>query len=127
MRSLLDTEALLTIDSQGLEGLGKKSRELVGNSDNDLLLSSISITEIAIKASIGKLNANLDKVTQLIQDLQLTLINYEPRHANRLFGLPLHHRDPFDRMLIATALQEQCSIISSDREFRKYKGLKVIW
>ena len=127
VRLLLDTEALLVIDAKGLDGLGKESRLLVADPDNDLLLSSVSITEIAIKASIGKLQVTANIVTEIANDLQLTIINYEPRHANRLFSLPLHHRDPFDRMLIATALLEQYPLVSSDSEFRKYDGLKVIW
>jgi len=48
-------------------------------------------------------------------------------HALRLYGLPRHLRDPFDRMLIATALAEDIPLIRSDRQFKRYKGLKVIW
>lgn len=127
MRLLLDTEALLVLDAKGLGGLGKDSRPLVADPDNDLLISSVSLTEIAIKANIGKLRATADMISKIASDLQLTLINYEPRHANRLFDLPLHHRDPFDRMLIATALLEQYPLISSDAAFQKYDGLRVIW
>ena len=94
---------------------------------NDLLLSSISITEIAVKTAIGKLETTSDTIAQIVHDLQLIEIAYEPRHANKLFGLPLHHHDPFDRMLIATALLERCPILSSDIGFKKYKGLQVIW
>jgi PIN domain nuclease of toxin-antitoxin system len=54
------------------------------------------------------------------------LIPFEPRHAIRMFDLPLHHRDPFDRMLIATALSEGVPIITDDKEFNAYRGLKVI-
>ena len=49
------------------------------------------------------------------------------KHSFKLFGLPAHHNDPFDRMLIATALAEDISIAARDREFRKYKGLRAIW
>jgi len=127
VRLLLDTEALLVLDAKGLSGLGKDSRPLVADPDNDLLISSVSLTEIAIKANIGKLRATADTISKIASDLQLTMINYEPRHANRLFDLPLHHRDPFDRMLIATALLEQYPLISSDAAFQKYDGLRVIW
>ena len=47
--------------------------------------------------------------------------------ARGFLGLPRHHRDPFDRMLIATALAEEIPLIGSDRLFKRYKGLKVIW
>jgi PIN domain nuclease of toxin-antitoxin system len=55
------------------------------------------------------------------------MLPFTPQHAYRLFSLPLHHRDPFDRMLIATALAEEIPLIGSDRLFKMYKGLKVIW
>lgn len=58
--------------------------------------------------------------------MRLILIPFEPRHAIRMFDLPLHHRDPFDRMLIATALSEGVPIITDDKEFNAYRGLKVI-
>jgi PIN domain nuclease of toxin-antitoxin system len=82
---------------------------------------------MAIKTAVGKLAVTVELLNQIMQDLRLTTVSFEPRHANRLFNLPVHHRDPFDRMLIATALVEGCPIISSDREFKSYKGLQVIW
>jgi PIN domain nuclease of toxin-antitoxin system len=64
---------------------------------------------------------------QAIGDLRLQVIPFAPDLAFRLYGLPPHHRDAFDRMLIATALAEDIPLIGSDRQFKKYKGLKVIW
>ena len=58
------------------------------------------------------------------------ILPYQPNHALRYFSLPTPaetHRDPHDRMLIATALTEQLPILTSDVEFRKYAGLKVVW
>jgi PIN domain nuclease of toxin-antitoxin system len=54
------------------------------------------------------------------------VIPFDPDHALRLYGLPPHHRDPFDRPLIGTALAADIPLIGSDRQFKKYKGLKVI-
>ena len=48
-------------------------------------------------------------------------------HTDRLFELPLHHKDPFDRLIISTSLSDDLSVISCDEHFRKYKGLRVIW
>ena len=56
-----------------------------------------------------------------------TVIAFEPRHAYRLFTLPMHHGDPFDRMIIATALVEDVPLIGGDRQFARYKGLQAIW
>lgn len=63
-----------------------------------------------------------------MQDLGLRRLPHTPGHALRLYGLPLHHKDPFDRMLISVALVEGTPIMTSDREFEKYSnlGLKVI-
>ena len=83
--------------------------------------------EIALKSGIGKLQMGEPELRQAAHDLRLTIIPFTPRHAYGLFSLPLHHRDPFDRMLIATALAEDMPLIGSDRQFKKYKGLKLIW
>ena len=91
-----------------------------------MFLSAISIVEVAVKASINKLTITAASISKAVEDLRLTLIPFEPRHAIRMFGLPLHYCDPFDRMLIATALSEGIPIVGEDREFKSYKGLKVI-
>jgi PIN domain nuclease of toxin-antitoxin system len=83
--------------------------------------------EIAIKSGIGKLEMGEAEMRQAVRDLRATIIPFTPQHAYRLFSLPLHHRDPFDRMLIATATVENIPLVGSDRKFKSYKGLKVIW
>jgi PIN domain nuclease of toxin-antitoxin system len=83
--------------------------------------------EIAMKHDAGKLKMGAAETRQAIRDLRLQVIPFDPDHALRLYGLPPHHRDPFDRMLIATALAEDIPLIGSDSRFKKYKGLKVIW
>lgn len=126
MRVLLDTQAFIALSETGLEGLSARSRNIVADEEVDLLFSSISITEIAIKLGTGKLAINADDLMRATERLRLTLIPYETRHAMRFFGLPAHHRDPFDRMLIATALVEDVAVITSDRAFSQYEGLRVI-
>jgi PIN domain nuclease of toxin-antitoxin system len=91
------------------------------------LISAISIMEIAMKHDAGRLKMGAAETRQAIRDLRLQVLPFDPDHALRLYGLPPHHRDPFDRMLIATALAEDIPLIGSDRQFKKYKGLKVIW
>ena len=126
MRALLDTQIFIVLARQGFEGLSARARKLVEDEDNDLLLSAVSIVEIATKASINKLAINASATSKAAEDLRLILIPFEARYAVRLFDLPLHHRDPFDRMLIATALSEDVPIISADREFKNYRGLRII-
>jgi PIN domain nuclease of toxin-antitoxin system len=64
---------------------------------------------------------------QGVEDLRLRTLPYLSEHAYRLFSLPLHHRDPFDRALIAQALTEDIPIVTPDEHFLAYKGLNVIW
>ena len=127
MRVLLDTQAFIKLSDQGTEGLSKRAKEIVEDRENERLLSAISLTEMAIKTSAGKYDIKAADVSKASEYLRLKIINYEPRHAMGLFDLPMHHKDPFDRMLIATALIEDIPILGADREFKRYKGLSVIW
>jgi PIN domain nuclease of toxin-antitoxin system len=90
-------------------------------------LSAVSLTEIAIKTAVGKLRFSVERVQQAIEDLDLHIAPYTADHALRLFTLPLQHRDPFDRQIIAQALYEGIPVITPDESFRRYTGLKVIW
>lgn len=126
MRVLLDTHVFIALTQRGIEGFSPRTRKLIDDEESDLLLSSVSITEIAVKASINKLAITASDASQAYEDLRLILIPFEPRHAMRMFDLPLYHRDPFDRMLIATALSEGVPIVTDDAEFKSYRGLKVI-
>jgi PIN domain nuclease of toxin-antitoxin system len=90
-------------------------------------LSTLSLSEIAIKQAKGKLNFPRDNVEAAIEDLRLHLLPYNVKNAYQLFNLPLHHKDPFDRMIIAQALAEDIPIVTSDAQFRLYRNLKVIW
>lgn len=67
------------------------------------------------------------ETAQALLALHITVLPLEVRHANAMFSLPLHHRDPFDRMILATALVEKLPIVTADPAFRRYPGIKVIW
>ncbi|HEY2546852.1 MAG TPA: type II toxin-antitoxin system VapC family toxin [Candidatus Acidoferrum sp.] len=90
-------------------------------------ISVISFSEIAIKQALGKLTFSKTDLANGVTDLQLRVLPYTTEHAYRLFGLPLHHADPFDRQIIAQALAEDIAVVTSDRAFRLYEGLRVIW
>ena len=125
MRVLLDTQVLY-MAAIG-QPFSKRVQALLGNPENELLLSSTSIFEIALKHTRGKVDMPEALVQQAMRDLGITVISFEPRHAYRLFSLPMHHGDPFDRMIIATALVENVPLIGGDRQFARYKGLRTIW
>ena len=93
----------------------------------DVEISSIALTEIAIKHAKGRLNLPREKVVAAIERLKLRILPYTSSHAYQFFGLPLHLSDPFDRMIIAQAIAEDIPIVTSDAQFRMYRDLKVIW
>lgn len=127
MRLLLDTVTFIWA-LQFPERLSKRAVAAIGSEDeNSLEVSSISLSEIAIKNNKGKLEMGEAESAEGLVDLQARVLPYATLHALRLFKLPLHHSDPFDRMLIAQALAEDIPVITSDEKFRLYKGLKVIW
>lgn len=127
MRVLLDTTALYV--AAGISDLAftPKVQRLLENPDTIRVVSPISFIEIAIKANRGLTMLTRKHLETLVSDLELTVLPISAEHSMRLFGLPTHHHDPFDRALIAIALAEDISIVAKDREFRKYKGIRTIW
>jgi PIN domain nuclease of toxin-antitoxin system len=126
VRVLLDTVAFIHALSAP-QRLGKNAAATIENHDNLLELSSISVTEIAIKSASGKIGMSEDVLRQAFSVLDVHLLPYTVTHALMLFSLPEHHRDPFDRQLIAQAVVENIPVITADRSFSSYKGLRVIW
>jgi PIN domain nuclease of toxin-antitoxin system len=126
VRLLLDTAALIyAVESP--ERLGKRATAALKNAQNVLELSAISLAEIAIKAAVGKLKLSAATVRQAVQDLGIRTLPFTAEHAFQLFGLPLHHGDPFDRQIIAQALTEGIPVVTPDEKFELYDGIKVVW
>jgi PIN domain nuclease of toxin-antitoxin system len=129
---LLDTSAFIKAARPEL-GLGKQAMHVMEDQDNEILLSTISIAEIAIKVSVGALIFTQEEIDKVLEDLQIKILEYRYAHAIRYLSLPAvdrrkgDHADPFDRMLIATALAEGLPIVTSDPHFKGYKGIEVIW
>lgn len=121
MRILLDTHTFLWFVNDSPE-LSDDAAELL-ESDIDLLLSVASLWEIAIKVNLKKLSLPDDYERFIPQQMSLNDIELLPiaiDHLNVVAKLPLHHRDPFDRMLIAQAMQESIQIVSVDTKFDDY-------
>jgi PIN domain nuclease of toxin-antitoxin system len=126
VRLLLDTVVLIyAVESP--EHLSRRAAAVLHNAQNVLDLSTVSLAEIAIKASLGKLRLSAATARQAVQDLDIRILPYTAEHAFQLFALPLHHRDPFDRQIIAQALFEKIPVVTSDEKFRAYEGVKVVW
>ena len=126
MRLLLDT-AVLIFASQAPERLSERARALLANPSNLRELSSVSVVEIAIKVALGRLDISLSGVERALEDMDVRVLPFTGEHAFHMFEVPVHHRDPFDRQIIAQALYEKIPVITSDEKFSLYKGLKVIW
>lgn len=128
MRLLLDTHTLLWF-AQGIEKLSSPVRELLIDANNELLFSVASIWEMQIKIQLGKLKLDLplpDLIENQKQTNNLQILPIELAHIWSLEGLPNHHRDPFDRILIAQALAEKLPILSIDSVFDNYP-VKRLW
>jgi PIN domain nuclease of toxin-antitoxin system len=90
-------------------------------------LSTVSISEIAIKVAIGKLDLSPLALQRSLNNLAIGLMPYNAAHAFQLFELPLHHRDPFDRQIIAQALCEDIPVMTPDPKFALYDGIRIVW
>ena len=126
MRVLLDT-AVLILSVQAPERLSKRAYAALKGADDVREFSSVSLTEIAIKNSLGKLAMPVELVRQAMHDMIVRVLPFTADHAYRLFELPLHHRDPFDRQIVAQALCENIPLITPDERLQRYEGLKIVW
>jgi len=119
MRLLLDTHVLLWWLADD-HRLSAEHRVLIADASNVVLVSAMTIAEIAIKTSLGKLEAP-DDLLPTLETGGFDELPFESRHADLLRKLPWHHRDPFDRMLIAQAIAEQLTVLTAaDPHFAAY-------
>jgi PIN domain nuclease of toxin-antitoxin system len=128
MRLLLDTHAFLWFVLND-PALSPTARDLIADPDNDLYLSPASHWEIAIKVSIGKYRIPGSFESWMTQQLQINEIGILPitiAHTAAVTNLPFHHKDPFDRLLIAQSLTETMPIVSADHAFDAY-GVSRLW
>lgn len=128
MKLLVDTHTFLWL-VWGHANLSQAARQLLADPNNVLVLSVASVGEMAIKVGLKKLvlNAPLDAfVSTWITTYQLNVLTVHLRHALTVQALPGHHRDPFDRMLIAQATVEQLALVSADTIFDAY-GVRRLW
>ncbi len=128
MDYLLDTHVILWIALNDNK-LSKKARNIFLNQDNRIYLSLISIWEIAIKCSIGKLELGESVksfVKKYVEENDIEILRPQLADVVRIEKLPFFHRDPFDRLIITQALENNCNIISRDKTFDQYP-VKRIW
>ena len=128
MRVLLDTHAFLWLVTDDPK-LSATAKAVFLEDDNELLLSAVTGFEIAVKYSLGKLSLKEPPgpfIHKRIQANALIPLAITIEHTMLLAGLPFHHRDPFDRLLVAQALSDSLPILSADALLSAY-GIERIW
>ena len=128
MRLLLDTHTFIWWASES-EKLSPRVRLLLNDPQNDLYLSTASIWEMQIKFQLGKLTRHeplADSIKKQQTENALHILSVTLEHALALEHLPLHHKDPFDRMLVAQAKTEDLVLVTHDSQLAKYP-IKTLW
>lgn len=128
MKLLLDAHTFLwwITDNPRLSG---RAREIISDGGNELFLSAAAGWEIAIKVQIGRLKLPEEPIRFILEQMRINAIQSLPiqmNHALHVSTLPQHHRDPFDRLLIAQAQLEGLPVLSSDHQLANYQ-VEVIW
>lgn len=127
MRLLLDTHVLLWFLREPHK-LSAKAHHAITSSPY-VVVSMVSLWEIAIKVSLNKLQipkAYDELFPQSLNDSGLQLLSIEPSHLSALVHLPWHHRDPFDRLLVSQAIVENLDLVSADAGLGQY-GVPLLW
>jgi PIN domain nuclease of toxin-antitoxin system len=124
---LLDTHTLLWF-IQGDPQLSDRARGIITTDTNQLYLSVASLWEITIKLNIGKLTIGhtINEIYRLLKQLNIEVLSIGQSDLEQYLTLPLHHRDPFDRLLIAQAIAQELTLVSADNAFGAY-SVQQLW
>lgn len=128
MRFLIDTHVFLWFIA-GDTRLSKKVRQAIEDEENEVLLSVASVWEIAIKTSVGKLilaKPFAELIPEQIADNEIDVLPIHFDELKIVASLPLYHRDPFDRLLLAQTITHGVPIASDDANFAQY-GIPLLW
>ena len=123
MKLLLDTHLLLWA-AEDAKRLPRVARALIEDSDNELLFSAVSLWEITIKRGLGKDDFQVDPrvLRRALLDNDYTELPITSEHAINIDRLPATHKDPFDRLLVAQAVVEGITLLTSDTRLAQYHG-----
>ena len=129
MNILIDTHILIWY-TEGDNALSKKHIDLMNDTTNKIYISIVSFYEIAIKLNIAKLylTKTIEQIFKQTTDAQINILPIAPNHLAQYQNLPIYpqHKDPFDRLIIATAVAQNLAIITADNNFKLYKELVLI-
>ena len=125
MRCLLDTHTIIWyFENNGR--LSQNAEAIIDDPDNLIYISSVSIWEIAIKTSLKKLDISLESLLREVGQAEFTIVQLENSYMLNLLNLPHIHKDPFDRLLIATAQTENMTLITEDDNIHQY-NIQWVW
>ncbi len=124
MNILIDTHIFLWLAAGELDNIGAERMKMLEDGANKIYLSSLSIAEISIKVSIGKLSFN-GNILSVLKSMDIEILDFDRMSALRLMNLPFYHRDPFDRMIISQSLEHNIGIVTNDSKFGQY-GCELI-
>jgi PIN domain nuclease of toxin-antitoxin system len=127
MNYLLDTHSIIWLIEDSKK-LPSKIKDIVADSDNEVYISSASLWEMAIKLSIGKLELSIEfeELLAIIEECGFSILQIKNDYLIKLLSLPFIHNDPFDRLIISTALSENLTIITVDNDIQKY-NVSWVW
>ena len=132
MKYLLDTHTLLWVLFED-EKLSDTAKEIISNSENEIFVSIITYWEIALKYGIGKLqleNITPEEIPLKSKEINIDTLILSEKEVSTFYKLPkIRHKDPFDRLIIWQAINENMTLISKDKAMKEYKkfGLNVLW
>lgn len=128
MKYLLDTVVWLWSVS-AVDRVNKRGLEVLSSGDQEIYFSAATAWEISIKAALGKLRLPSPPqvcVPAFTERQRLRPLPITQLHAVRVYNLPPHHQDPFDRLIVAQGIAENMTILTADRNFEKY-DVELIW
>ena len=129
MRYLLDTQIVVWFFEENKKKLPEHIFKIIKDQDNIIYLSWISLYEVAIKKNLGKVitDLTLNELYILISESPINLIQINLDQLNTYVDLPYIHGDPYDRLLISTAITKRLSFITSDEKIHQYKEIECVW
>ncbi len=130
MKYLIDTQILIWYQLNDKK-LRTDTLKLLKNRQNKIFVSQVTLFEIAIKQKLGKLpnlNISIDKLIETIENDDFEILSIKDGHLSSYADIPLfeEHRDPFDRLILATALHEKIPVISADEKFKLYDSIVTV-
>ena len=124
MRYLLDTNVFIWFAMDD-KNIYPDHKNIIKSADNEVFISIVSLWEIGIKHSLGKidLKGTLPELFSAVEkDFQMRVLPIEQEHVLKAVALPFHHRDPFDRLIYAQSLTENMTFLYTDKIFDQYQG-----